>query len=128
MARKKAAQNADIKPWLSARRDCKEGRFIQVGNSLLLSKEFQALSPGANHMYACMALEAGGKNEFEFPRNAGAKFGIPETSFKRHKAELVEHRFIKCKQNNGNVQQANIYMFCSDWKPAPSGGVRQPSF
>lgn len=50
-----------IKPWLSARLDCKEGRFIQVGNSLLLSKEFQALTAGARFLYLCMTMESGGR-------------------------------------------------------------------
>ena len=35
--RRRAGGNNNINPWLSARMDCKEGRFIQVGNSLLLS-------------------------------------------------------------------------------------------
>ena len=53
-----------IKPWLSARLDCKEGRFVQVGNSLLLSKEFQALTAGARFLYLCMTMESAGKREF----------------------------------------------------------------
>ena len=57
-----------IKPWLSARLDCKEGRFVQVGNSLLLSKEFQALTAGARFLYLCIQSMANLRqpNEYSF--------------------------------------------------------------
>ncbi len=42
MPRYKAAKNCEIKPWLSARSDCREGRFIQVGDSFLLSSALTA--------------------------------------------------------------------------------------
>lgn len=119
MPKHKAAKNADIRPWLSARCDCKEGRFIQLGNSLLLSKEYQALSSGARHMYACMTMESGGKKTYEFSKNrTGAKYGIPGTSFDRHVKELKEKRFILCIEDNHTIRQPNLYEFCLDWKTA----------
>ena len=62
-----------MRPWLSANVDCKDGRFIQVGNSFLLSKRVQALSAGARITYLCMAMESGGKPTFEFPKAAAEK-------------------------------------------------------
>ena len=53
-----------IVPALSAKVDNKEKRFIQVGNSLLLSKQFHALSTGSRFLYFCMAMESGGREEF----------------------------------------------------------------
>lgn len=40
-----------IVPALSAKVDNKEKRFIRVGNSLLLSKQFHALSTGSRFLY-----------------------------------------------------------------------------
>lgn len=53
-----------IVPALSAKVDNKEKRFIQVGNSLLLSKQFHALSTGSRFLYFCMAMESGGRISF----------------------------------------------------------------
>ena len=50
-----------VLPWLTARSDGKEGRFIQVGNSLLLDKRVQKLSGNALRLYLCMAMESGGR-------------------------------------------------------------------
>ena len=52
-----------IVPALSAKVDNKK-RFIQVGNSLLLSKQFHALSTGSRFLYFCMAMESSGREEF----------------------------------------------------------------
>lgn len=54
MARKKRfSGEADLKPWLTnkAPGGKTNGRFIQVGNSLLMCKRFQALSTGAKYLY-----------------------------------------------------------------------------
>lgn len=83
-----------IKPWLSARLDCKEGRFVQVGNSLLLSKKFQALTAGARFLYLCMTMESAGKREFIFPKSAAEKYGIARNSLTRQVAELQDKGFI----------------------------------
>ncbi len=57
-----------IVPPLSANVDNKEKRFIQVGNSLLLSKQFHALSTGSRFLYLCMAMESGGRKDFILPQ------------------------------------------------------------
>ena len=57
-----------IVPALSAKVDNKEKRFIQVGNSLLLSKKFHALSTGSRFLYFCMAMESGGRKNFILPQ------------------------------------------------------------
>lgn len=104
-----------IKPWLSARPDCKEGRFIQVGNSLLLSEKFQALTAGARFLYLCMTMESGGKREFIFPVSAAKKYGIPKNSLTRQLAELQEKGFISV-QSMANLRQPNEYSFCLEWR------------
>lgn len=115
MARRKAAKNCEIRPWLSARADCSDGRFIQIGNSLLLSKSFQALSAGAQMLYLCMALESGGRREFQFTRTAAKKYGIPHRSMLRHVDELAAAGFID-KTSLWNLRQPNEYCFSFRWK------------
>ena len=104
-----------IKPWLSARLDCKEGRFVQVGNSLLLSKEFQALTAGARFLYLCMTMESAGKREFIFPKSAAEKYGIARNSLTRQVAELQNKGFISV-QSMANLRQPNEYSFCKSWR------------
>ena len=104
-----------IKPWLSARADCKEGRFIQCGNSLLLSKEFQSLTAGAQMMYLCMALESGGRMDFKFPQMAAKKYGFAPASMRRYIKELEQKNFITV-QSMANVRQPNEYRFSLVWK------------
>lgn len=115
MARRKAARNCNILPWLSARADVREGRFLQIGNSLLLSKPFQALSAGAQVLYLCMALESGGHREFLFPRTAAKKYGIPHRSMLRYVDELADSGFIE-KTSLKNLRQPNEYKFSFRWK------------
>lgn len=113
MSRKKCG--GTLAAWLSARLDCKEGRFVQVGNSLLLSEQFQALSAGARHTYLCMAMESGGKREFVFPLAAAKKYGIGHMSLRRWVDELVKGGFITVR-SGACVRAPNIYTFSFDWK------------
>lgn len=115
MPRRKAARNCNILPWLSARGDSSEGRFLQIGNSLLLSKSFQALSAGAQVLYLCMSMESAGRREFVFPRTAAKKYGIPPRSLLRYVAELTDAGFID-KTSLKNLRQPNEYQFSFRWK------------
>lgn len=107
-----------ISPWMSAKTDCKEGRFIQVGNSLLLSEKAKTLSAGARLMYLCMAMESGGKVGFQFPRSSGLKYGFSETTYERYLKELTAAGFIECVSHNKNLRLANDYKFSFGWKQA----------
>lgn len=115
MSRRKAAKNCEIRPWLSARADCADGRFIQVGNSLLLSEAYKALSDGAKHLYQSMAMESGGRREFVFPRMAAKKYGISPRSLLRHVDELANAGFID-RASLRNLRQPNEYAFSLRWK------------
>ena len=111
----RARRGESIKGWLSARPDSAEKRFIQVGNTLLLSKAFQELSIGAQHTYLCMAMESGGKREFIFPLSAAKKYGISKNSLTRHVEELSAAKFITV-QSGKTVRQPNLYAFSFEWK------------
>lgn len=119
-----------VLPWLTAKWDGKdENRFIQVGNALLLSKKFQALKPGAQMLYLCMAMDAGEKREFAFPHKAAKKYGISSSSFERWTEELIEAGFIeKIEDENFYLYTPNKYRFNFAWKakPAPQNGEGKP--
>ena len=125
MARKKTAKNVLISPWLSGRLDCKEGRFIQVGNSLLLSEAFQKLTASARLTYFALALEGGGKKTVTFSHGAAKKYGITPSTYDRTVKQLRDAGFIEVIGDpNLNQFKANEYRFCSRWKsyPAPQNG------
>lgn len=113
MSRKKAG--AHIAGWLSARHDCNEGRFIQIGNSLLLCREYQQLTAGAKNTYQCMSMESGGQREFVFPLSAAKKYGISKNTLSRHIDELTASGFITVR-SGASLRQPNIYSFSFEWK------------
>ena len=118
-ARKKTG--AALQPWLSARTDCREKRFIQAGNSLLLSQQFHFLSAGARSCYLCMAMEAGPRREFLFPKRAAKKYGIPHSSLCRYIRELTAHGWIEVRSMQ-ILRKPNEYRFSLLWK-----GIHPPS-
>ena len=122
MSSKSKKKYSNIIPaWLSAKRDNQEGRFIQVGNSLLLSEKYQSLTPGARHLYLCMAMECGGRREFKFPLSAATKYGISSSTFRRHIAQLEAKEFITVLSMQ-SARKPNEYTFSLAWK-----GIR-PAF
>lgn len=119
MARKKAAAHCKILPWLSAKGDNSENRFLQVGNSLLLDPRFNSLSLGARQTYICMCLDAGGKGEFTFPHGRAKTYNLGSRKFWDYIDELVKHGFISV-EHNGNLRVPNVYRFTfEDWKSRP---------
>ena len=115
----KGKNKGEIKPWLSANCDCRERRFIQVGNSLMLSKEYARLSIGARFLHLCMSMEAGGKRDFQFPQRAFKKYGIATSSARRYIKELEKQGFITCSSGKC-VRQPNNYSFSFMWKSSPN--------
>ena len=127
MPKRKAAVHCNILPWLSARLDRSEGRFIQIGNSLLLSHKntdgeeqnaFVKLSTGAKHLYFCMAMECGGKRQFLFPQKAAEKYSIAPASFRRYIDELLAAGMVK-RRSGKTARLPNEYEFVFDWKRPP---------
>lgn len=114
-----AKRGDTIKPWLSGRVDCREKRFIQVGNTLMLSETFQCLSPGSKYLYFCMALESAGRSYFTFPLGAAKKYGIRGSSLRRHINELEQKGFI-VRHSMKNLRQPNDYNFSYGWKDVDS--------
>lgn len=94
---------------------------MQIGNSLLLSKEFQELTPGAGRLYLCMAMESGGKPETTFTHGTAKKYGIAGTTFDRQVKELCEGGFLERVQDDGLMQYSpGIFRFSLAWKSVKS--------
>lgn len=89
---------------------------MQVGNTLLLSKEFQSLSAGAQMLYLCACMESGGRRQFTLPARALKKYGISERSGRRHIAELVEKGFLTCTCSGRITRTDSQYEFSLSWK------------
>ncbi len=118
MARHKTAKNCQILPWLSEKPDNSEGRFIQVGNSLLLSERFGKLSASAQRLYLCSAMEAGGRREFTFPAATMKKYHFPRSTAQAALNELTQHGFIELISSGKITREPNLYRFSFQWKGA----------
>lgn len=105
-----------LSPWLSAAADCSDKRFLRVGNSLLLSKPFQALSSAAKVAYLSMGMEASVCREFEFPRAAAEKYGIERKALYRAVDELEQAGFIEVVLNGQAYKKPSRYRFSFRWK------------
>ena len=120
MPNRKAAKNVPIAAWLSAKPDCREGRFIQVGNSLLLSKEFQALTASAKLTYLALCMEAGGKSMVKLSHSGAEKYGLSSSSFDRSIKQLLACGFLEQLEDDNRAQFAtNVYRFSYRWKQKP---------
>ena len=116
MGRKKSAVNCILPFWASAKQDCRDGRFIQVGNSLYLSKQFQALKPSAQILYHYMMMESGGRAEFTFPKKTATKYGLNYATVLKDIKELIAHGFIEKTCCGRFTRTPNEYKFSNLWK------------
>ena len=115
--RPKVSKNVPISPWLSAKKDCREGRFIQIGNSLLFSELFHRLKDSSKYLYLCMAMEAAGRSDFLFPLSVAKKYGISESTLRRGLEDLKKEGFIELTSSGQVTREPNYYRFVYDWKP-----------
>ncbi|OUO37874.1 hypothetical protein B5F88_12090 [Flavonifractor sp. An306] len=123
MPRRKSVTNCAIPFWMSAKPDCKENRFIQAGNSLLLSPEFHKLSMGARYLYLCTAMEAGGRRNFTFPQSSAIKYSINPRSMRRYLQELISAGFIEVESSGRWTRESNRYLFSTRWRSHQTAGI-----
>lgn len=107
-----------LSPWVTAKPDGMEKRFIQIGDTLVYHPAWLALSAGAKVLYLYMCMESGGKNEFKIPQRMYGRFTTKPT-FQKSKNELIRAGFIEIAHNGANTRTENIYRFCFDWKSRP---------
>ena len=104
-----------VSSWLSARADCTEGRFIQVGNSFLLSGTVQKLTPSTRWVYLCMAMESGKTPHFSLSKKEAEKYGIPHSTLDRARKELRDAGFVRIRSGK-NTREKNQCEFDYGWK------------
>lgn len=127
MSRRKAAENCQILPWLSGNQNNREKRFLQIGNTLLFDEKYKTLRPAARQLYVCMAMEACGKSQFEFPHRAAKKYGFSGTSFDNYARELQQAGFIeKIKQEEQFAVARYQFTFAWKQKSHPNLGRADP--
>lgn len=115
---KKHKARVELVPWMSARPDNVEKRFIQVGDTLLFNKVFMSLTVGCRYTYFCMSMECAGRRNFIFPQKTAKKYKITPSSLRRHVDELEAKGFIKVFSGKA-AREPNRYEFCYDWKIPP---------
>lgn len=101
--------------WMSAKRDCREARFVQIGNSMLFHEKFRSLSAGAFKLYICCAMEAAGSINFQIPASKAEQYGIPPRSLARYIKELEEAGFIQKERSGKSTRTASDYSFSFRW-------------
>ena len=115
--KRRPAKHCSMLPWLTARQDGKDGRFLQVGNSFWLSRQVLSLSYATRWMYLLMCLDAGGKAEVTFTHGRAEKLGISSSSYDRAIQQLIRHGFISRADPDNLAQFApNRFRFVNDWK------------
>lgn len=112
------AKKTPFPPWITAKMNGEEARYIRLGNSLLMNPAMLNLSPSAFQIYTYMLLESGGRQQFEFPYS---KYGriMSKPTFQRAKRELVSAGFIEVIRSNQNIRTPSEYRFSESWKLPP---------
>lgn len=91
------------------------GRFIMVANSLLLSRQYQALSPLARYVYLALAMEAGGKDAVSMSHGQAKKYGITPSGYDNAIRQLKDGGFIRLDDGLGRLE-TNRFRFVRDWQ------------
>ena len=115
----KSQSSKPLKRWLTSSSDCRERRFVQIGNTLLFDKRFTSLSVGARYLYILAANEAAGSRDFQFPALKMKALGIKERSARKYIKELVDAGFIELVRSGRNTRTPNDHRFSFHWLETP---------
>lgn len=112
----KSQSSKPLKRWLTSSSDCRERRFVQIGNTLLFDKRFTSLSVGARYLYILAANEAAGSRDFQFPALKMKALGI---NARKYIKELVDAGFIELVRSGRNTRTPNDHRFSFHWLETP---------
>ena len=115
----KSQSSKPLKRWLTASSDCREKRFVQIGNTLLFDKKFTSLSVGARYLYILAANEAAGSRDFQFPALKMKALGIKERTARKYIKELIDAGFVELVRSGRNTRTPNDYCFSFHWLGTP---------
>jgi len=103
-------------PWATGLQNGKcDGRFLQIGNSLLFADQVKQLPGEALRLYMAMMNEAAGHKQFEFTQARAKQYGMSTTAFHKNVKLLEQRKFIKI-DSGWNTRTPNRYEFIFDWK------------
>ena len=115
------AQSAESKVtdkfWLTANPDDRIGKagYLQLSVNVLLSPKFQALTPATQLTYLAMCATAKKSQDFVFPKETAARYGISEAALRRAVKQLSDSGFIRF-ESGWNTRKPNLYSFSRAWK------------
>lgn len=115
MPRKKT-RKPELLPWQSANLDNSEKAFVQIGLSLYLNPEFQALTPLQQRVYEAMLMQAGRNREFTFPKSSMLRYGFDDKSAREAIKALINKGFIEKARSGQNLRKPNVYRFIPYWR------------
>ena len=100
-------------PWLTANPSgYSDKRFVQVGNSLFLHKQFQVLKDSSRWLYLCLADESGGQRSVRFTHSVAEKYGFNRNTFDSCIKELISVKLIERVEDDERAQfAANVFRF-----------------
>ncbi len=115
----KCQSSKPLKRWLTASSDCREKRFVRIGNTLLFDKKFISLSVGARYLYILAANEAAGSRDFQFPALKMKALRMKERTARKHFKEFIDAGFVELVQSGRNTRTPNDYRFSFHWLETP---------
>ena len=86
------------------------GRYVPLTNALLLSKDFQALTPTAKTLFLALCMEAGGKDIVTLSHKGAEKYGVKQSSYDAAKRELINKGYIEFDGNLSRLE-SNRFRF-----------------
>jgi hypothetical protein len=86
------------------------GRYVPLTNALLLSKDFQALTPTAKTLFFALCMEAGGTDSVTLSHKGAEKYGVKQSSYDAAKRELTEKGYIKLDETLSK-RESNRFRF-----------------
>lgn len=105
-----------VSPWLSARTDCREPRYIQAGVTLFEHPAFQELTPAQRLLYLAMCLDAGGKRKFTFSKARFTHYGVSNATARTAIDALIDAGFITRLYSGRTTREPSAYAFSDQWK------------
>ena len=115
MARKHKT-NYSISPWLTAKADCREPKYIQCGVTLFEHPAFKRLTPAQRCLYLAMCLDAGGHREFTFSKARIEHYGFSYATGRDAINALIAGGFIIKLFSGQTTREKNGYAFSERWK------------
>ena len=107
------AKKTPFRSWESTSAGGIEKRYIRLGATK--AARMGNLSDAAYRIFICMMMEAGGKEDFVFPRSKYRTYSGND-KFLRARQELIDKGFLEVVQNNANLRRPNVYRFSDKWK------------